>query len=70
MDFIFVDGCHTYEYVKNDSERAFKMRSKRGIIVWHDYSSWWPEVMKYLNELSREKNIFAIRGTSFAFFKP
>ena len=37
MDLIFIDGGHTYELIKNDSELAFQMISKNGIIFWHDY---------------------------------
>jgi predicted O-methyltransferase YrrM len=37
FDFIFIDGNHTFEYVKNDTEKAFQLLEKDGIIVWHDY---------------------------------
>ena len=41
VDFVFVDGSHSYEYVRSDSERALSMlRSGSGTIVWHDYGEW------------------------------
>lgn len=70
MDFIFIDGSHHYEYVKNDSEKALGLLKKRkGIIIWHDYG-YWPGVTRALNELARSrpwKNIRSIQGSSLAF---
>ena len=49
VDFVFVDGAHTYEYVKSDTEAAFTLLgSTGGLIVWHDYE--WKEVIQALNE--------------------
>lgn len=37
MDFVFIDGAHSKEYVANDTEQALKMiKPSGGIIVWHD----------------------------------
>jgi len=41
VDFVFVDGSHSYEYVLNDSLRALEMvREDRGVIFWHDFDAW------------------------------
>ena len=41
MDFIFVDGSHSYDYVLNDSRKALSLlRGGKGIILWHDYPGW------------------------------
>lgn len=50
LDFVFVDGAHSYEYAKFDSETAFKLIDSRGFILWHDYGSW-PRVITALEEL-------------------
>ena len=34
MDFVFVDGAHSYEYVRSDTEAALRMLSERGAIAW------------------------------------
>ena len=53
IDFVFVDGSHRYDYVRNDSDVAFKLlRGGKGIILWHDYASSY-EVTKAMNELYR-----------------
>ena len=54
IDFIFIDGGHTYSVVKNDSEKSFEMLKPNGIILWHDYvpgkrSS--SDVVKYINSI-------------------
>ena len=51
-DFVFVDGSHTYDYARNDSEVALRLVSPGGTIVWHDYQPFWTGVVRYLNELS------------------
>jgi predicted O-methyltransferase YrrM len=73
IDFIFIDGSHTYEYVINDSLHAFQMlRTGKGTIVWHDYGRW-DGVTRALNELKRLKPEFAglrwIEGTTLAVLK-
>ena len=52
IDFIFIDGSHSYDYVKKDTESALELlNSIGGIILWHDYNSkYWPGVTKALNE--------------------
>jgi len=64
MDVVFVDGAHSYSYVKNDTEAAMSMLSDRGAIIWDDYPAI-PGVYRYLNELAPtlEHPPFHIRGT-------
>lgn len=38
FDLVFVDGDHSYEGVKKDTQSAFgALRNEDSIIVWHDY---------------------------------
>src|SRR6185436_7400551 len=37
VDFMFVDGSHSYEYVLSDTRNVLKMVKEGGIILWHDY---------------------------------
>jgi len=69
MDFIFIDGNHSYKHVKSDTEEAIKMLSTRGVIVWHDFDYIiHRDVFKYLNELSRSLAIYSIPDTRFAIY--
>ncbi len=65
MDFVFVDGAHNYEYVKNDSEKGWRMLRSGGIIAWHDCRIQDPGVVRYLLESSYQPKL--IGGTTVAF---
>ena len=72
FDLIFIDGGHTYSVVKNDSEKSFEMLSENGVILWHDYvpgKKSANDVVRYLNEISKQKKILNIKNTSLCFFK-
>ena len=69
VDFIFVDGSHSYEYVLSDSASALAMAAPGALIVWHDYGEW-AGVTRALNELHggdpRFARIRCVRGTTLA----
>jgi hypothetical protein len=52
IDLVYIDGSHSYSYVKNDTMAALRMLSPNGAIVWDDYPSY-PGVYAYLLELGR-----------------
>jgi len=49
LRFIFVDGCHEYEFVKKDALWK-KFLVNHGIIVFHDYHTPWVGVSRAVNE--------------------
>lgn len=62
FDFIYIDGDHTYEGVKKDTEVAkFKVKED-GFLIFNDYTYWSPcECMEYgviqaVNELCLQEN--------------
>jgi predicted O-methyltransferase YrrM len=67
-DVVFVDGSHAYEYVKSDTDSALRIVKPGGWIIWHDYNDgfFWPEVRRYLKEVSSTMKIHRIKGTMFA----
>ncbi len=73
ISMVFVDGAHSYEYVKNDSDVAMKMmKNGKGLIVWHDYDALYDEVTQALNEISLEHpelEFAHIEGTSLVYVK-
>jgi predicted O-methyltransferase YrrM len=38
LDFIFIDGLHTYEQVKIDCENYFSKVKSGGVFAGHDYN--------------------------------
>lgn len=69
LDFIFIDGDHSYEAVKNDTEKALEILAPGGCILWHDYTPWIPGVFQYLDEFLHKCPIQQIEGTTLAFFE-
>lgn len=69
MDFIFVDGDHSYEGVKNDTEKAFKMLAPGGVILWHDYgASSDLGLVRYFVEFTQQTPLFRIKKTSLLLY--
>jgi hypothetical protein len=67
IDFVYVDGAHTYDYVASDTENALGMLSDTGTIAWDDYASN-PDVYRLVNERARALDgpVFHIFGTRMA----
>lgn len=65
MDLVFVDAAHSYEYVKNDSEKGWKMLRPGGVIAWHDCVASHRDVVKYIKECGHE--IKLVGGTALAY---
>jgi len=69
IDMVFIDGNHSYPYVKSDTENAFKLLSENGVIIWHDFDYIiHRDVFKYLNQLSDQYAIYSIPHTRFAIY--
>ncbi|MCO5061963.1 MAG: class I SAM-dependent methyltransferase [Kiritimatiellae bacterium] len=53
MDVVFVDGAHSYDYVKSDTAVALRLlKPEGGLIMWHDYGSpYWKDLTRSLNDL-------------------
>ena len=65
-NFILVDAGHEYNYVKSDTENAFKLLPPEGgVIVWHDFPNA-PGVCAWIEELSTKRTIYHIRNTRLA----
>lgn len=65
MDFVFVDGAHNFDYVKNDSDKGWRMLRRGGIIAWHDCRPQDPGVVRFLLESSFKP--VRVAGTTMAY---
>ena len=69
IDLVFIDGNHSYEYVKKDTENAFRMLSQRGIIVWHDFDFIiHRDIFCYIKSLAWKYPIYSVPNTRFAIY--
>jgi hypothetical protein len=69
IDLFFIDGAHTYEYVKSDTINALRCCRRGSVIVWHDYGRPGLSygVTKWLNEFSKTARVYCTPGSSVAF---
>lgn len=70
IDFAFIDASHSYEAVRNDTERLWPKLSPKAIVLWHDFTetdSRERGVGKYLRErMALELDTFVCAGTDMA----
>ncbi len=70
VDFFFIDGAHSYEYVRSDTLSAMKCCHPGSVIAWHDFGRVGVNgVSKWILELSRDHEIYSIPGGSLAFMR-
>jgi len=68
--FYFIDGSHTYEYCKNDSEKSFSLAVEDSVFLWDDCDENHPGVVRFLSECRRQgMDIKRISGTRIAYWK-
>jgi len=52
FDFVFIDGSHTYQYVRSDTIRCAEAAAGRATFVWHDFLYSHYDVVRYLTEMA------------------
>jgi hypothetical protein len=68
--FFFIDGSHTYEYCKNDSEKCFAIAGSPCVFLWHDCDSGHPGVERFVREWrDLGRDVRRIAGTPMAYWK-
>jgi len=51
VDFVYIDGMHTYDQVKKDITNYRKLINENGFIGGHDYVDGWADVKRAVNEV-------------------
>jgi hypothetical protein len=67
MDLVLVDGCHVYEGVISDSEKALHLLGESGAILWHDFANL-RDVTRAVKTIAKEHRIFHLEGTWLALY--
>lgn len=65
FDFVFIDGCHHYDYVKRDTENALRVLKPGGVLAWHDYG-FIKDVSQLVDEIAERFKVRVILGTRIA----
>ena len=71
LDFVYVDGDHSYEEVSRDLELWWPKIKDRGILAGDDYKFKWPGVMKAVEEFYAKYQvpIYKLGRGQFVFLK-
>jgi hypothetical protein len=56
LDYCYIDGDHSYEWVKKDLNNYFPYVKKSGILAGHDISI--PDVLRAVQEFAKENNLY------------
>lgn len=64
LDFIFIDGLHTYDQVKKDMENFYPKLKKGGLFSGHDYFNI-KEVRDAVREFAIQQELKTIHSTEF-----
>lgn len=70
IDFFFIDGAHSYEYVRSDTLHALECCHSGSVIAWHDFGRVGvgvEGVSRSIVELSKRYKIYAEPRSSVAF---
>ena len=68
FDFIYIDGNHTYEFVKRDIINALGLIKPGGILGGHDYKfKGSPGVIRALLEIMGREADYVFKDYSFAY---
>lgn len=72
VDFFFIDGDHSFDGVKIDSEKAaeYLIKNSGGIIAWHDvHTKNLTQVPDYMQYLAKTENIYYIKDSNIGYWK-
>ena len=65
-EIFFIDGSHTYAYVRNDTEKAMTSSATK-TLIWHDCDRYHPDVTRWLLEMIQTGYpVRHIEGTNLA----
>jgi hypothetical protein len=57
LDFAYIDGNHTYEYIKQDIADYYPKVKDGGVLGGHDFSGYFPDVPKAVIEFAEKMNL-------------
>ena len=68
IDLFFIDGAHSYDYVRSDTLNALRCCRPGAVIAWHDFGRVGINgVSRWLREFSRERDVYVVPAGSLAF---
>lgn len=70
LSFVFIDGSHSYDYVKNDTIESFLVAKREFTILWHDVSLDHSGILKWFDEMLKAGiPVKRLQGTTLGYLK-
>lgn len=66
VDLVIVDAGHDYDCAVADTKTSFRLLRPGGIIVWDDYMTGWPGVLRAVDGSGRR--VFQLANTNLAIY--
>jgi predicted O-methyltransferase YrrM len=68
VELALIDGAHSLEHVRNDTEKMATMMAERGLVFWHDYGGKgrFRDLTEYLNRLALRIHVYRVAFTTLA----
>lgn len=68
IDLFFIDGAHSYDYVRSDTAAALRCTHPASIIAWHDFGRMGVNgVARVVRNLGREREVVCVPGGTLAY---
>jgi hypothetical protein len=58
IGLVFIDGGHDEDVCRHDTHVALSLARPGGVIVWDDYTPYWPGVYRVVNEVAAQRPLF------------
>jgi methyltransferase family protein len=55
---VFIDGGHDEDVCRHDTDVALKLACAGGVVIWDDYTPYWPGVRKVVEEVALHRELF------------
>jgi len=70
-DLVFVDGGHTYEIARSDTENALRICRQEGVVIWHDFGNYgdYAEVIRAVLDCVPADEVFQIESSQLAVYR-
>jgi hypothetical protein len=67
LDFVYIDGCHTYDAVRRDLTIWIPKVKKGSYFGGHDYCNGWPLIVKAIHECFGGPPDILVKGGNWAY---
>jgi len=58
IGLVFIDGGHDEDVCRHDTALALQLAHPGGVVVWDDYTPYWPGVYTVVNDVARTRPVF------------